>query len=66
VTLAYVLLIAFPFAVALFLAFVAGRGDAPNLYHCQKCGADFRRPPHERYPGACPACHATDWANPTA
>ena len=64
-TLAYILLAALPFAIALFLAFVAGRGEAPNLYHCQRCGADFRRPPHERYAEACPTCGARDWANPT-
>ena len=64
-TLAYLLLAAFPLVLALFLAFVAGRGEPPNLFHCQRCGADFHRPPHERYPTACPTCHARDWANPT-
>jgi hypothetical protein len=56
-----VVLIALPLALSVFFGLFAFKHLTPLAYHCLRCGADFRKPPHRRFPVRCRACGARDW-----
>jgi hypothetical protein len=57
-----VAMIAIPLALAGFFGLFAFRHWPRQLYRCTRCGKEFRRRAHQRFPRACPACGAADWA----
>jgi Zn finger protein HypA/HybF involved in hydrogenase expression len=38
------------------------RRVTPLVFRCQRCGHEFRQPPHRDFARACPRCGADDWA----
>jgi lipopolysaccharide biosynthesis regulator YciM len=57
-----VAVIAIPVTVGAILTWAASRALGHNEYRCQRCGAAFRTRSYRRFPAACPACRARDWA----
>ena len=55
------LLLLCPVGVVLALGALAFRRLTPLVFHCRRCDRDFLRPPHRRFPTACPRCGAHDW-----
>jgi rubrerythrin len=47
--------------ISVGLTVVEFRKIKPLLYHCRRCGHDFKRPAHEEFPATCPKCAACDW-----
>lgn len=62
--LAVAALFALPIGVAVLAGFLAFRRMTPLAYRCGRCGRDFQRAAHRRFPAACPHCGARDWATP--
>lgn len=54
-------LFAVPFVLAIAFGALAFRGMTRLVYRCRRCGRDFTRPSHHRFPTACTRCHARDW-----
>jgi Zn finger protein HypA/HybF involved in hydrogenase expression len=54
--------------VAFFVLLIVGltrselRRITPLAFTCQRCGAQFRQPPHRDFPRICPQCRGSDWA----
>ena len=50
-----------PSVIAVAFGLASFRRDPPLLFHCVRCGRDFRRKGHLASPHACPYCRARDW-----
>ncbi len=55
------MLIGAPVVIALLFGLLVFRRAIPLVFHCQRCGRDFRRAPHRPFPRVCPLCRAPDW-----
>jgi hypothetical protein len=60
VTLAFVAIVILGMAALTAIQF---RRITPLVFRCQRCGHEFRQPPHRDFPHACPRCGARDWAH---
>jgi hypothetical protein len=57
-----VVMLAIPVAVSIFFGAMSFRRITPLAFRCTRCGGEFRRPPHRRYPTTCAHCRARDWS----
>jgi rRNA maturation endonuclease Nob1 len=56
-----VVLLLLPIGVAGFAGAMAFRRMTPLIFRCGRCGRDFERAAHRRFPAVCPRCGARDW-----
>jgi hypothetical protein len=60
--LVVVAIVLLPVCVIAFVGFATFRRLTPLVFRCRRCDREFLRPPHRRFPVACPHCHARDWS----
>jgi hypothetical protein len=50
-----------PISVGVFFGALSFRHIGLDVFHCNRCGGEFRRKAWRRFPSACAQCGARDW-----